>query len=314
MQNLKWMTAAAAAVAALGFDAAAQLPPEEMHHESSSPYVSAATPGLLQSLDQASATVAGNVLIPTSRPRLQAKAPETDTFGSLFRYEYRHFSDTDVDYNRYGMTLHGGFSLAADLPVDVALPVDRYSFLNRDVVPGTSATIFDNTRAGLVVTPRYYILNQAKDGVDLAAGITTFYFHTFMDDDVINDDDTLGGGPLISVKKDFQAFTLGGGLLMERGWNMHGRMEPNGNNYIDTYKAAVNIGVPLGDRWMVNTYAVYNYLNDMPAAVDNSYVSLGAGVTYAIKESWSVDAGVMRDVCNSNYEDLLFMVGMLWNY
>lgn len=316
LTEMKRVTLATALVGLVagGFEASAQFTPpqEESHHVSEAARIVGV--GLRQSLDQAAGTVAGDVLAPAGKPRLQAKAPEGDTFGSLFRYEYRHFSDTDVDYNRYGLTLHGGFSLGANLPVDVAVPVDHYSFLRRDIVPGASATIFDNTRAGVVVTPRYYFLNQAKDGVDVGAGLSAFYFHTFMDDGGINDDDTLGGGPLLSVKKDFQNFTLGGGLLMERGWNMHGRPEVNDNNYIDTYKAAVNLGIPLGDRWMINTYAVYNYLDDMPDEVDNSYVSLGLGATYAIKETWSVDAGIMRDVCNSNYENLLFMVGMLWNY
>ena len=244
---------------------------------------------------------------------------------SALRYEHRKFDGPDgASYNRVGATINGGFSLGEKIPVDISIPIDRVDFKSQEYgLPGENRNykVFDFTRAGVIVTPRYEILNQARDGVDLAAGITTFYMHTFMDehrtynvDEKTQDSDYLGAGPLVTAKKDFESFSLSGGLLAERGYNMQGRKESTGHNYVDIYKAAMNVGVPIGDRWVVNTFGSYNYVDGLDAGMDRDYVTAGVGVTWLIKDGWAIDFGVSKDFFYEDAENIELTTGLTWNF
>ena len=248
------------------------------------------------------------------------------SYNSALLYEHREFDGPDgASYNRVGASIGGGFSLGEKIPVDINIPIDRVDFKNQVYPKGgpqnQNYNAFDFTRVGIIVTPRYEILNQARDGVDLAAGITTFYMHTFMDehrtynvDEKTQDSDYLGAGPLVTAKKDFESFSLSGGLLAERGYNMQGRKESTGHNYVDIYKAAMNVGVPIGDRWVVNTFGSYNYVDGLDAGMDRDYVTAGVGVTWLIKDGWAIDFGVSKDFFYEDAENIELTTGLTWNF
>ena len=248
------------------------------------------------------------------------------SYNSALLYEHREFDGPDgASYNRVGASIGGGFSLGEKIPVDINIPIDRVDFKNQVYPKGgpqnQNYNAFDFTRVGIIVTPRYEILNQARDGVDLAAGITTFYMHTFMDehrtynvDEKTQDSDYLGAGPLVTAKKDFESFSLSGGLLAERGYNMQGRKESTGHNYVDIYKAAMNVGVPIGDRWVVNTFGSYNYVDGLDAGMDRDYVTAGVGVTWLIKDGWAIDFSVSKDFFYKDAKNLELTTGLTWSF
>ncbi len=268
---------------------------------------------------QVSNTVVGSLLAPPLVPQALTPGERAglENVAALFRYECREFDGPKLNYDRYGVTLRGSFSLAPDLPVDIDIPIDRYNFDGRrtGLFPNSmSANAYDNTTVGVVVSPRYYLINQAENGIDLAAGLTGFYYRTFMDRNTLDDLDTIGGGPMLSLRKDFEKCSLSGGVMMMRGWNMHGDREVTGHNYVDIYRAAINLGVPLTDSIVVNGILGYNYLDNMPSYLENSYMTGGVGITWVIKNNWAVDLTVSTDLGNSDSNNVLAMIGMLWNY
>lgn len=288
-----------------------QMPWEQDHHTpdlnevGSSSGVS--TAGTVQ---RATDDVIGTVLAPGLR---LGKAPSFETFNSFFRYEKRSFDDSDMYYNRYGVTLHGGLSLGENMPVDVLVPIDRFEF-NQDNQGMYTADAYNNTTVGLVVIPRYYILSQTDDGVDLSIGVSGFYFHSFFDPGPFDDRNIIGAGPLVAVRRDFERFSVSGGVMMQRGWNLEGEEELTSHQYVDTYRGAVNVGVPITENVMANGIVTYTYVDDMPGNVEDRYFSGGVGVTWLINGSWAVDAMVMTDIGNSDSANILAMIGLIWTY
>lgn len=304
----------AACVLAFSGTALAQMHWEE--EESSSVTDSPSGVGTSGLVQRAGDEIIGSVLAPQVKPVAMTKgeAPVFDSVGSLFRYEHRKFDNSNVYYDRYGLTLHGTWNAAADLPVDIAIPIDRYEFNNENLFFGGTADMFDNTTVGIVITPRYYLLYQAESGLDLAIGVNTFYYHSFVDAGPMDDRDVIGGGPLVSVRKDFEKFSLSGGVMMQRGWNMNGDREITGHRYVDSYRAAVNVGVPIGENLAINGVLTYTYVDDLPSMFEDSYMSAGIGATWIINGNWALDGAIMTDIDNSDSNNILAMIGMVWTY
>ncbi|MDT8390416.1 MAG: hypothetical protein RRC34_07910 [Lentisphaeria bacterium] len=259
--------------------------------------------------------IIGTVLAPALRPAAMraGEAPAFDSVNSLFRYEQRSFDGSDMYYNRYGLTLRGAFNLGAEMPVDVLVPIDRFEFSQDDQGMYT-ADVYNNTTVGILVTPRYYILSQEGAGVDLSIGVSGFYYHSFFDPGPFDDRDVLGAGPLIALRRDFEAFSVSGGVMMTRGWNLDGDKELTGHQYIDTYRGAVNVGVPIGENVSVNGIVTYTFIDDLPDSVEDRYFGAGVGATWVINGSWAVDAMVLTDLGNSDADNILAMIGFIWTF
>ena len=252
--------------------------------------------------------IIGSVLAPGLRP---SGTPSFQNINSFFRYEQRSFDNSDMYYNRYGLTLHGAFNLNDAIPVDVMIPIDRFEF-NQDDQGMFTADAYNNTTVGVLVIPRYYILSQTEDGVDLSLGVSGFYYHSFFDPGPFDDRDILGAGPLIAARRDFERFSISGGVMMQRGWNLNGDEELTGHQYVDTYRAAVNVGVPISQNLTVNGILTYTYIDDLPENLDDRFFGGGVGATWLINGNWAVDAMVLTDLGNGDSNNILAMIGLLW--
>ncbi|MBN2711193.1 MAG: hypothetical protein JXR97_02020 [Planctomycetes bacterium] len=244
---------------------------------------------------------------------------------SMIRWEHSSYKDVEADSDRVGITLRGAYNLDY-FSLNVALPIER-------VVFDDEFSDFSYTRAGLVLTPRFNLLKQEEKGVDLSFGVNAFYMHTWFDQSdaynrIITTDQTaettsehVGIGPIITLVKDFDKFTLGLGAIWQRGMNIGGDEEffdDSGNERqadLDVVKVGMNIGVPIGDNWLVNGTASYNKTLDNHPDLDEDWVTVGIGATYVLTDKWTIDTMFDTDLgaddLDSRYQ---FSLGAVWSF
>jgi hypothetical protein len=227
---------------------------------------------------------------------------------SSLRYEHRWFDNSDAEYNRFGGTLRTGWAWDR-VSLDVMMPLDRADY-------NGSYDFADYTRIGLIATPRFSLITQEEKGIDLTAGVSMFYFHTFLDenDGDRSDPDHCGIGPFFAIQKDFKNVVVNGGFIWQRGFNMDGENEITGDGEVDVYKVAMNVGVPIGNNFVLNTNATYSYTADMPSYTDDDFLTVGIGGSWVIKDKWNVDLSISRDFCYDESDNLEFTFGLMWQF
>ncbi len=225
---------------------------------------------------------------------------------SALRYEHVWYDDVDADGDRLGATFH--YNRMWDrFSLDVIVPIDRMWF-------DGDYEAFEFTRLGLNLTPRYYALFQEENGFDLTLGVNAFYFHTFLDEDTSDDPDHLGFGPTLSFQKDFEKASLNAGLVFQRAWNAEGGTEITGEQYVDALQFGVNVGVPVGERFVANMSAIYSYTFDVPSTIDDDYVTVGLGGTWVVSDKWILDATVRSNLGYNEADNVELHVGMSWAF
>jgi hypothetical protein len=156
------------------------------------------------------------------------------------------------------------------------------------------------------------LMNQADHGIDLGLGLGGLYYHDFVEHG--DDQDRVGLAPLVSLRKDFESFAVAGGAMFQRDWNLSGDEHPNGESYLDTAKVGFNVGIPLGDRVVLNTHCTYNYLLDMPSEIDPDFFTVGAGLTWLLQDNWTLDLNVQTDLDSNEYRNWEAMTGLIWSF
>lgn len=230
-------------------------------------------------------------------------AMDTD---SALRYE-RTWWDDEYYSNRYGATLRAAWQWER-LSLDVALPIDRVTYQEpRDT--------FDYTRLGLAVTPRYNVVSQDVNApVDLDIGMSLFYMYSFMDEDVDEEPNTIGFGPTAAVRKDFEYCSVGAGAMWMRGYDGNGNETgPGFKTYTDTVHAGLHVGVPVGDRWAINSRAVYNRILRIEDG-DDDYVTMGLGAVYFMSDKWTFDVEARTNLGYEYADNISVHFGASWNF
>lgn len=256
-----------------------------------------------------------NVLLdkkPGAVPALAADAAPTASSGilgstsntrSALRYEHRWYDKSEAQFNRFGGTVRGALDWDK-VSLDVMMPVDRVDF-------NQGFDSMDFTRIGLVIVPRLYLLQEAdKNPVDLSVGFAGFYMHTFMDDNDVSDPDHAGIGPFIALQKTFSKAVVNAGFTWQRGFNLDGDREITGSSEVDVIKAALNVGVPIGDNWAVNLGALYSHTAELPGDFDADFVTGTLGATYILKDTWTLDFAIQRDFAYSDADNFTLHAGL----
>lgn len=252
---------------------------------------------------------------------------------SLLRYEHTEFDGVDADSDKIGLTLRTQW-VWDKVSIDAALPIDRVEF-------DDEYDDFDFTRVGLVITPRLQLLSQDEQYVDLYFGLNMFYSHTFFDDDdayqdliygtqraagttentTEEDSDHVGIGPMLTVMKDYEKFSLGMGAIWQRGRNIGGDEEfydDNGNNRkedLDVLMIGGNVGVPVGDRWFLTGLTTYKHIYDNYEDLDSDWFTVGMGATYMLNDKWTLDAMVDTDIGADDLDSRWqFSMGAVWRF
>lgn len=230
-------------------------------------------------------------------------AMDTD---SALRYE-RTWWDDNYYSNRYGATLRAAWQWER-FSLDVALPIDRVTYqVPRDT--------FDFTRIGLALTPRYNIVSQDVNApVDVDLGLSVFGMYSFMDEDVDENPMTVGFGPSAAVRKDFEYASVGLGAMWMRGYDGNGNETgPGRKTYTDSVHAGLHVGVPVGDRWAINSRAVYNRILRIDT-VDDDYVTVGLGAVYFLSDKWTLDVEARTNLGYELSDNASIHFGASWNF
>jgi len=229
---------------------------------------------------------------------------DNSAFSGL-RYGHRWYDDSEAQNNQYGMTLRGGLQWDR-VTLDVMMPLDRVDF-NEDY------DFLDFSRLGIILTPRFYLLTQEEKPIDLYFGLSMAYFHTWMDEGEV-DPDHASIGPMLGFQKDFQKCALSAGYVFQRGFNLDGDNEVNGEEEVDVHKIAATVGVPIGDRWAVNLGAIYSHTAHLPDSMDQDFVTMSLGANYVLKDSWTLDVTLMRDFCYEDADNIEIHIGAVWTF
>jgi len=220
---------------------------------------------------------------------------------SSLQYEKTWYDDSSCTSDRAGLAAQARFDWDR-VSLYLALPVDRMWF-------STGFDELEFTRVGLIAAPRVQLLYEEAHKLDLALGVSTFYFHTFMDDDG-EDPDHAGLGPFLSLQKTLGKVTASLGTIWQRGWNLEGERESTGHTYADVSKVGVGLGLPLGERWALNARTLYTHTWDLPAAMDADYWTLQLGASYAVRDAWTVDLTAERHLGYETADNLGVHLGM----
>jgi hypothetical protein len=204
---------------------------------------------------------------------------------SDLRYEKTWYDDSPCESDRVGLTAQARFDWDR-LSLYLGLPVDRMWY-------NTGFGGLEFTRVGLLAAPQYRLLYEEAHKLDLAVGFSGFYFHTFMDEDM-EDPDHLGAGPFLSLQKTLGKVTASAGVIWQRGWNLENEEEATGHEYVDVGKVGVGLGLPIGEKWALNTRTIYTHTFSLPQALDEDYWSVQIGASYAVREAWTIDLTVER--------------------
>jgi hypothetical protein len=271
--------------------------------------IPAKLPGIMKAAP-GSATVTQDTVNPDGSPVVAQMPASVVTWNtsanSALRYEHIWYDDSDADGDRLGATFH--YNRMWDrFSLDVIVPIDRMWF-DDELEP------FEFTRLGVNATPRYYALFQEEHGFDLTLGVNAFYFHTFLDDENTDDPDHVGLGPTLSVQKDFEKASVNAGLIFQRAWNAEGGLEVTGEDYVDAMQFGVNVGVPMGERFVANFSAIYSYTFDIPDGIDDDYITLGVGGTWIVSDKWVLDATVRSNVGYNEADNVELHLGMSWAF
>jgi hypothetical protein len=225
---------------------------------------------------------------------------------SALRYERTWYNGVDARSHRVGASLRMN-RMWDRVSLDVVVPADRLWF-------NTAFSEYDFTRLGLNLTPRVSVLFQEAHGLDLAIGANAFFFHTFLDEAGGEDPQHVGAGPLVSLQKDFGPAVAGLGVVFQRSWNLNGTEEATGESYIDALQAGLNVGVPVGERFVANASAIYSRTLALPDSMDSEYVTLGLGATWLVSDTWVLDLTARRNVGYSDADNVEVHVGMSWSF
>lgn len=225
---------------------------------------------------------------------------------SALRFENMWFK-SGYEARRFGGSLHGSFNWDR-FSLDVILPVDRVTY-------DKPFTIYDYTRAGLVLAPRYNLVSQESGPFDLSLGFTGFFLHSFLDERSLEDPQHAGGGPMMSVTKDFEKFTFSLGTLWIRGYDANGQETgAGGRKYTDMISTGMQAGIPIGERMAVNLSLTHSHTLRLSENQDSDYFTAGIGINYVVKDAWLLDLTLRRNLGLEQVDNIEAHIGLGWKF
>ena len=173
----------------------------------------------------------------------------------------------------------------------------------------------DSDTIGLNVTPRYRILRQKVDGLNLDALVVAGISHTMYDENVpgTDDPDVVEAGAGVYAGRTTYFGDFRAAYLYLPTWNIDGDQQMSGEKRMDQHLFGLGYTVPLGRNILANLTALYTITPDMPAGYDKNGALAKATLAY-LRESWGVSVGVGRSFANSNQEDVLADVEVHFNW
>jgi len=205
-----------------------------------------------------------------------------------------------------GLSLHTAHQWDR-LSVDVIIPVDIVDFTDQ-------LNDYNHTQVGISIVPRFQLLNEAEHGLNLSAGLTSYYIRSFMATEELYNPDHAGLGLMVGLQKNFEKCVISGGVLAQRSWNFDNQKELSGQVFVDMITTGINIGVPIGDNWAVNSSLLYNHISKMPDWIDANTMNASLGVNYILKDTWSIDLTLMTDLANEDEKTLQLHFGLGWSF
>jgi len=229
------------------------------------------------------------------------------TMNSAARYartEYYDFGHSASD--RMGMTLNSAhqwdrWQLSLSVPFEVTY-FDRT--LNE----------FDYWRTGIAAIPRYQLLTEEANGIDLTLGISAYYLRTTMFTSEFSNPDHLGLGALLGVQKTLGRVSVSAGVIAQRAWNLDERDEVSGKDHMDVVSAGLNAGMPIGDRWAVNAMLLWDHTRDLPEWMDADTMTVGATTSYMVKDAWTLSLSLLSDLANEDEKRVEVHLGLGWEF
>lgn len=221
------------------------------------------------------------------------------------RTKYHDFNGSSSD--RAGFTINTNH-VSDRWSLDISVPVDIVYF-DREL------NEYDYWRIGAVAMPRYRLLDEDINGVEVTLGATAYYMRTTMMTSEFYDPDHAGLGALIGVRKTVgDLFTVSGGLMGQRAWNFDDRDEITGDDHVDIYTAGINIGAPVGDNLALNAMMTYEHIPDLPDWMDENIGMAGVSATYFLSDKWTLNASVLTDVFNNDERNVEVHMGLGWQF
>lgn len=183
--------------------------------------------------------------------------------------------------------------------ISVGVPYSRFE--GQDALDG-----LDSETLGLKVTPRYRILRQNMDGLNLDALAPLGISRTMYDDDVPNTDDAdfVEAGCGVYAGRTMAFGDLRATYLYLPTWNIDGDPQLSGGQHADQHLFGLSYGVPLGWGLLARLTALYTLTPGLPDGYDRSVALAKATLSYQ-RESWGASIGAGHSFASSSQEDVL---------
>ncbi len=240
-------------------------------------------------------------LPPSTTPTWGLNLTSSARYAHTEYYDFNHSSS-----DRAGISLNGAHEWDR-WSLNVTVPLDIVDF-DKDLQE------YNYWRIGAAAIPRYKVLTEEQNGMDLTVGATGYYMRTNMVTDEFHNPDHMGVGLLAGAQKWFGNVAVSGGVLVQRAWNLDESEEITGKRYVNVVSAGVNVGMPIGDNWAVNAMLLYDHTSSLPDWLDRDTFMTGASVSYVVSDKWTLETSVMTDVANEDERKIEVHMGLGWQF
>ena len=166
---------------------------------------------------------------------------------------------------------------------------------------GGDMDALDNRSLGLQAIPRYFLLEQRADGIDLNLVLSAGYSHAWFDHAIAGVDEpesaTLGGGLGIGKTTRYGDFRLG--YVYQPTWAIGGDTQLTGHANMDNHAIAARYTGLVVNNLLCTLGATYLYTPGLPSIYDNDAVQGEVGLQY-VQKDWLAGVSFNRSFYNDN--------------
>ncbi|MCK5708581.1 MAG: hypothetical protein KAI43_13110 [Candidatus Aureabacteria bacterium] len=259
--------------------------------ENKAPLISSETP--VASADRTGLRMVENVIVPKTRTKTEQKRAEELAADGKPKLIGGSISYEDFEYfNTNGSTFE----------VLAGVEKDTENFTLGVIVPLSYVDITGGNWTKLGATG-YLKKDFSGENIDSSLGFNVVIEQTWMSFSGIENSFAYGAGPMGSLAFDLQNIevSLGANILFM------------GNSEYDTVTiltTALNVGIPLGDNFVLNAYT---YRNDNFDS-DNDYWVIGGTGTFLVSDVFGINVGLNTVTGHDNYDSITYYLGGSWKY
>lgn len=229
--------------------------------------------------------------------------PQPRVFGSFLRYERVNIDNNgglDLDGNIYTANLQLRWEVN-DFSYGVLVPFDYLDL--KDV---------NAYRIGAVGFGEYRLTLSPEATLDFM--LHALYSHTDFDTSALDNINTFGGGPSISLTLDYDQFVVG----MFSSYQITTEDSDLPTDVIQLFRLGANVGARIGSNVALTVFAVWNRditdYSDTLLQVDKDYFDVGLEAVWNLTPTWRLAGGYKKVVGLNDFDSNMVFLGSLWRF